>query len=235
MRSSTARVLLLLAVACPPAAAHRDDYLDETFVYRTVARRVTIFENWFDLRHPRGEDRFFRHSIGVEHGVSDHFMLNGLVAFDNGVDGYSFRRWRFEGRYRFGEEKPHGISPAVSLEYEDDRLEQRRTLSPRLVLNRDFKEFNITLNGLREIELTGNEGSAWGYAAGLRYGERKRLRYGAELKQTFGRQTRGLLIPQMWFRLLERLELKVGYGQRITHAGDSFFRAVLELELGKKD
>lgn len=162
-------------------------------------------------------------------------MLNGLVAFDNGRRDYTFRRLRVESRYRFGEEKEHGISWAASVEYEDDRLEQRRTVTPRLVANRDFEQFNITANVLREIEVSGREGSAWGYSTGFRYGEERRLRYGLELKHTFGETTKGIVIPQVWLKLNGRLDLKVGYAQRITHSGGSFFRAVLEWSFGEKD
>src|SRR5439155_439198 len=113
------------------------------------------------------------------------FMLDGLASLDNARGGYDLARWRLEARYRFGEEKPHGISPAVSLEYEDDRVENSRNLTPRLVLNRDFEQFNVTLNLFRSFELSGAEGSGFGYQIGLRYGEEEsRFRFGVEVKQT---------------------------------------------------
>lgn len=229
-------VLAMLVFAYPPLAfAHRGDYLNDTFVYRTVGRGVGELEYWFDLVQPADQSNFFRHSFAVEYGVTDRFMIDGLGALDNHASGYGFGRTRIEGRYRFGEEKPHGISPAVSLEYEDDRSENRRTVTPRLVLNRDFKEFNATLNLIREIELSGTQGGGFGYAAGFRYGdEERRFRIGTEIQHRFLRETTGLVIPQAWIKVTEHVTLKVGYGQRITHAGQSFFRAVLEIEFGGK-
>lgn len=245
-RTTVVRLLAIVLLTSGVASAHRDDYINETFVYRTVGRHTAEVEYWLDridnlqelddgIAIPRHRD-FLRHSFALEYGITDHFMIDGLAATDNQMGSYGFGRLRLESRYRFGEERTHGISPAVSLEYEDDRRENRRTLTPRLVLNRDFKEFNTTLNVLREIELQGPQGNGWGYTAGVRYGEEKhRLRFGAEVQHTFKRHVEGAVIPQMWIKLTDKATVKVGYGQRITYAGQSFFRAVLEWEFGGKE
>jgi hypothetical protein len=47
-------VLLLLAHAPVPAEAHRDDYIDETFVYTTPARGEFECELWGEVRGGRG-------------------------------------------------------------------------------------------------------------------------------------------------------------------------------------
>jgi hypothetical protein len=170
--------------------------------------------------HPRGE----LHDAADGHGP------------DLRHDFGAVRAWRLETRYRFGEENPHGISPAVSLEYEDDSVEGDRRMTPRLVLNRDFESFNITLNLFREFRLAGPESSAWGYALGLRYGdEAERFRYGVELHQTFGREIRGVVIPQLFIKLFEGADMKVGYAQGLTRESESFVRVLFEFELGGKD
>lgn len=217
--------------------AHRDDYLDETFVYRTVERGVTEVEPAFDSRsRPDGRD-FRRYRLGVEHGFTDRFMLDGFASVDDARrSGSELGLWRLETRYRFGEENPHGVSPAVSLEYEDDRLERDRRLTPRLILNRDFEQFNATLNLFREIEVSGAAGSAWGYSLGSRYGdEEARVRYGVELKQTFGREARGIVIPQLFIKLAEGVDAKIGYARALTRRSESFVRLLFEFELGGKD
>lgn len=224
--------LALVAASSPDAAAHKADYLDETFVYRTVDRQVTELEYWLDLHRNEG-DGFARHTLSFEFGISDHLMIDGVASFGAALGDHRLGRWRLEGRYRFGEEKPHGISPAVSFEYEDDRAEGRKTLVPRVVLNRDFEAFNITLNLLREIEVRGDDGGAWAYAVGFRYGdEEHRLRYGIELKQSFAQESRGAVIPQVWVNLGWEVTLKVGYAQRLSSHSDSFLRVVIEKELG---
>ena len=54
---------------------HRDDYLDETFVYRTVPKRAFVLENWLDAQILQGQGAFFRHSIGTEYGLTNRLML----------------------------------------------------------------------------------------------------------------------------------------------------------------
>jgi hypothetical protein len=151
---------LFLFSFCATASAYRDDYLNETIVYRTVDRGTTEFENWFDLDQPHSESKFFQYDLTLEHGVTDHFMLGALIALDTARDGFNYGRSHFEARYRFGEANPDGISVATSLELEDDQLERSDDLIARVVLNRDFKDFNVTLNLLPQVELRGHQAHA---------------------------------------------------------------------------
>lgn len=214
------------------ASAYRDDYLNETIVYRTVDRGTTEFENWFDLEQPRSESKLFRYDLTLEHGVTDHFMLSALIALDTAHDGFNYERSRIEARYRFGEENPDGISVAASLELEDDQLERSDDLIARVVLNRDFKDFNVTLNLLPQVEVRGHQGHAFGYAIGLRYGQKEPVRYGIEIQENVGERCIGEVIPQLWVRLPYGLDLKIGYAQRFTSGADNFFRVVVETEFG---
>ena len=216
------------------ASAYRDDYLNETLVYRTVDRGTTEFENWFDLEQPPSESTFFRYALTLEQGVTDHFMLSALIALDTARDGFNYGRSRIEARYRFGEENPDGISVATSLELEDDQLERSDDLVARFVLTRDFKNFNVTLNLLPQFELRGHEGHAFGYAIGLRYGQEQPVRYGVEIQETVGERCLGQVIPQLWIRLPYGLDLKIGYAQRFTSGADNFFRVVVETEFGER-
>jgi hypothetical protein len=216
------------------ASAYRDDYLNETIVYRTVDRGTTEFENWFDLEQPHSESKFFRYDLALEHGVTEHFMLGALIAFDTARDGFNYGRSRLEARYRFGEENLHGISVATSLEFEDDQLERSDDLIARVVLNRDFKDFNVALNLLPQVELRGHQGHAFGYAIGLRYGQKELVRYGLEIQENVSERCIGQVIPQLWIRLPYSLDLKIGYAQRFTTGADNFFRIIVETEFGER-
>jgi hypothetical protein len=217
----------------PTASAYRDDYLNETLVYRTVDRGTTEFENWFNLERPRSESSFFLYDVTLEHGVTDHFMLGALIGFDTMRGDFNYGRSRVEARYRFGEENPNGISVATSLDFEDDQLERSDDLVARIVLNRDLKDFNVTLNLFPQFELRGHEGHAFGYAIGLRYGQKQPVRYGLEIQETVGERCLGRVIPQLWIRLPHGLDLKIGYAQRFTRGADNFFRVVVETEFGE--
>jgi ABC-type phosphonate transport system ATPase subunit len=95
------------------------------------------------------------------------------IRFEGGMRGRCLsrrRRLAKKRRFRFAEENPNGISVATSLELEDDQTERSDDLVARVILNRDFKRFNVTLNLFPELELHGHEGHAFGYSIGLRYG-----------------------------------------------------------------
>lgn len=234
IREAVAIAGLLLFSFRPAALAHRDDYLNETLVYRTVDRGVTEFENWFDLDQPSSESAFFGHNLEIEHGVSDHFTLSALVAFDSARHGFNYGRSGLGARYRFGEENPNGISVAAAVEFENDQFEQSDHVASRVVLDRDFKDFNITLNLFPQFELRGHEGNAFGYAIGLRYGQEQPVRYGLEIQETVGEQCLGQVMPQLWIRLPYGLDLKIGYAQRLTSGADNFFRVIVETEFGER-
>lgn len=224
-------LLLLLIITRPGTAfGHADDYLDETFVFRTLDRGVMVPENWFDLRRsPRGQN-YFRDTLSIEYGVTDQFMFSATLALDRARAGFNYSRSRFEARYRFGEENPRGISVAVSSDIEDDQLDRSAHLRPRLVLNRDFEDFNITLNLFPQFTLRGHENISAGYGLGLRYGQKQVVRYGLELKQTFGGAAFGQIIPQISIRLPREFDSKIGYAQGLTDHSDSFFRVIIERE-----
>lgn len=222
--------LLLILTWVGTAAAHFDDYLDETFVFRTLNRGVFIPENWFDLRRPaRGQD-YFRDTLSVEYGATDYLMFSGTLSLDTARAGFDYSRARLEGRYRFGEEKPDGVSVAISSDIEDDQLDQSTHLRPRLVLNRDFQDFNITLNLFPQFTLRGHESASAGYGFGVRYGQKQVVRYGLELKQIFGGGGFGQIIPQISIRLPHEFDSKIGYAQGLTNKSDSFFRVIIERE-----
>jgi hypothetical protein len=225
--------VFFVAMSAANAFAYRDDYIDETFVYRTVEPGVTEVENWFDFREPHHDSDFFRCDLALERGVTDRFMFSSVVALDTARDGFNYSGSRFEARYRFGEEDPNGISVATSLEFEDDQLDQTDHLTPRLILNRDLKDLNITLNLSPQFELRGRESVAGGYAFGMRYGQKQVVRYGVEIKQAFGGEVLGQVIPQLWIRLPYELDLKIGYAFGFTHDSDNFFRIVIETEFGR--
>jgi hypothetical protein len=216
------------------ASAYRDDYLNETLVYRTVGRGTTEFENWFDLEQPRSESSFFLYDLTLERGLTDRFMLGALIAFDTARAGFNYGRSRLEARYRFGEENPNGISVATSFEFEDDQLERSDNVLARVVLNRDFKDLNVTVNLLPQFELRGHEGHAFGYSIGFRYGQEQKVRCGVEIQETVGERCLGQVIPQLWIKLPYGLDLKIGYAQRFTSGADNFFRIVVETEFGER-
>ena len=66
-------IALLLWLAPVALFAHKDDYLGDTFVFVTLARRELELEYWIDRREgPVGA----RHTLGAEYGLTDHLMAD---------------------------------------------------------------------------------------------------------------------------------------------------------------
>lgn len=237
MRSSAILLALLgLALLALPAHAHKDDYINETFVYRTLERGEVEAEFWTDLfsgSAPEGAGRL-SYTPAVEWGVTDHLMVDSAVSFRPGIAGDNLERMRAELRYRFSEEHRHWVDTAVSFEYEWEREEGeiQRVLTPRLVLNHDFgRELNMTLNLDAGVRVTGAPTFAPAYRLGLRYPEAGRFRYGVELQETFAGPPGALAVPQVWWTPRRDITLRVGYAERLTHAGpESYLRVGVEVE-----
>jgi hypothetical protein len=230
------RLLPALAFAAlwlAPAAAlaHKDDYLADTFVFVTLARRELELEYWIDARFdPRGG----LHTFGAEYGLTDHLM--GDVSgrwFQRSGGPFVFEQGFFEIRYRFGEEGDHFIDPAASIEYEVRRSEDGRThrlLEPRAVLSRDFGEWNVTLNLFYARVLDRPGESAFEAAAGVRSSPFGRWSAGVELRRELALDNETRVIPQVWYRFTPEAYLKAGVGKNLAGEKDTFARVAVEIE-----
>lgn len=201
------------------ALAHKEDYLDETFVYETIGKHVLGLEyrSTFIQESKRNEgEAFWTQSPFLEYGLTDKTMveLRG---------GWGTRRnlGQFEGafvqvRHRFGEEGTYWVDPALGLEYEVEREEEHvnHFLVPTLVLSKDFGQWNVTANGFirRGLE-AGSPPWDFQYALGIRYG-RQGLRYGVEFKDLG--PDRRYFLPQLTFPLAHDWTAKVGVGSRLS-------------------
>ncbi|RMH42827.1 MAG: hypothetical protein D6689_07130, partial [Deltaproteobacteria bacterium] len=58
------------------AAAHPDDYIDETFVYQTVEPGELELELWSDVRGGNGRDTSALYTGAVEVGVTERWMVD---------------------------------------------------------------------------------------------------------------------------------------------------------------
>lgn len=230
----SATSVLLLA---PPALAHRDDYIDETFVYQTLGRGEREFEGWGEIH--AGHDRLPSgwYTGAFEYGITSRWTVDGAGQWLQDSGGLGFGRMRFETRYRFSEEGREAVDVAASLEYEleTDRAtgekQDEHVLTPRLVLSRDLlSDLNTTLNLDLPVMVSPEGGAEFRYAIGARYPAQGFLRAGAEFKQAPGKGS-AVLFPQIWFALPSETTLKLGTGIGLASRDDPFIgRAVLEVE-----
>lgn len=219
--------------------AHRDDYIDETFVYQTLRGGEFELEAWGEFRSPRGAARANQgwYTLAFESGFTNRWTFDGAaqgIAAEN--RGLRFGRLRTETRYRFGEEGSAPIDVAVSAEYELEApaatgsSETEHTLTPRLVLSKDLlRDVNTTANLDLPISLSGGD-VALAYALAARFPAETAIRVGAEFKEVPS-ENRAILFPQVWLALRHDLTVKVGAGIGLTTETDPFLgRLAFEAE-----
>ena len=236
MKGAFAAVVALLLF--PSVAwAHRDDYLDETFVYVTLGRHEFELEGWAEARRGTDHRTAGWYTGAFEYGITAHWMADGAAqALDQG-EGLQFGRLRLETRARFAEEGEWPVDVAASAEYEHEtqdatRVEEEDVLTPRLVLSRDVsRDLNTTLNFDFPVSLSGEREVTFAYALGVRYPAETAVRVGTELKGDPSEHT-ATVFPQIWFALPKELTLKFGTGIGLTSRTDPWVvRAVAEIEL----
>lgn len=214
------------------ASAHRDDYLNETVVYLTLAKKELEAEYWFDRgwRPGPGND-FIRHNAAVEWGITDHWMVDGRVTAIS-VDKTRFDSARFETRYRFSDEGVLPVDFAVSFEVNSERDPDGSTnvgMEPRIILSKDLGEkLNFTANLSEEIPVDSGT-PAFLAAFGARYNWTNLIRVGSEFQYNVDEHM-GSVIPQIWLAFTRDVTVKVGYSAGIDQEPEDFARVALEVE-----
>jgi len=227
-------LLISVVLYTGEASAHRDDYLNETLVYRTLERSELEAEYWFDYgRQSGGHGNFSRHSTAFEWGITDSWMVEGraTVVSEEG-QGTNFDSGRLESRYRFLNEGVLPVDIAASFEVNSERGSDGSTtvgIEPRLILSRDFgKKLNFTVNLSEEIPLD-SESPEFLVAFGSRFNWTKLVRAGSEFQYNFDEHS-GSVIPQLWLSFPRDVTVKIGYSIGVDQEPDDFVRAAIEVE-----
>ena len=212
--------------------AHKDDYLGDTFVYVTLARRELELEYWIDARlDPSGG----LHTIGAEYGLTDRLMADlSLRWFQRAGGPLAFEQGFLELRYRFSEENRHFVDTAASVEYQIKRSAEdgrtHRLVEPRLVLSRDVGGWNLTANLFYSFVLDEPKKSAFEAAVGIRTPNFGRWSTGVELRRELALENETLVIPQTWYRIGREAYIKAGVGKNFAGEKQVFARVAFEIE-----
>lgn len=232
MRYAVPAIFLLLSLFLPKMAlAHREDYLDETLVFETLDEGEFEPEYWFDFGSRSGNN-FVRHNFAMEYGITHFWMIDGRVTFENASGSSTvFDSGRLETRYRFYEEGTLPIDIALSAEFDFQRERDGSydySIEPRLILSKDFKKLNLTLNFSDKIPINSGR-SGFEIASGLRYNFSEFIHVGCEFKQDI-KEHEGALIPQIWFIFSHGITFKTGYSIGLSKNEEKYVRFVLEVE-----
>lgn len=244
------KILLFVAAVAPllllpaPVSAHREDYLNKTFVYETVEPKALELEYWTQYGSAATSPvRLveWQQSGAVEYGITGHWMVEGNVTFRR-LPGGEFRYLdtRVESRFRLFEEGDKFLDPAFSVEYthsnEDGRTEH--IIEPTFVVSKDFSRLNITFDFSLAKAVNTDEKVEAGYAVASRYDFRRLFRVGLEAQGEFTHNAPHYIIPQIHLLLPHDITPKLGVGIRHSGEGEKLFlKFILEvgLELGEKE
>ena len=224
--------LLGLLLPAAPLFAHKDDYIGDTFVFVTLARRELELEYWLDTRFdPRGG----LHTLGAEYGLTDHLMVDASGRwFQRSGGPFAFEQGFLEMRYRFGEEGERPVDFAASAEFQVKRSAEEQTthrlIEPRLILSKDLGGWNFTANLFYSFVLDDRKRSAFEAALGARTPNFGRWNAGVELRRELALENESTVIPQVWYRLSPEAYVKLGAGKNFAGQKESFARVAIEIE-----
>ncbi len=230
-----AAVCFFISLLPVVSLAHKDDYLNETFVYRTLDRRELEVEYWIDYHDVSlPEAGHYQHTLSAEYGFTSVWMADFALNYGDVRLSNSFElaRWRLETRRRFGEEGSRIPDIALSMELEGERgaTEWEYQITPRVVLSHDFSEkLNSTLNLFVGIGVGHDAIVVPGYNLGIRYPADGALRVGAEIVQAYDHKVSSLLIPQIRILPWQEGVLKIGYAESYGSPERYFLRAAFEV------
>ena len=204
------------------AFAHREDYLNKTFVYQTLDHKELELEYWVhygSTSTSRTVLNAWQHTASFEYGILEHWMIEAFSTFQH-LPGRNldYLATHVETRVRLFDEGKKFLDPAFSLEYTHSNAEgvSVHSLEPTLVLSKDLQRLNFTLDLSLEHQLNAGHETEFGYAIATRYDTKHLFRIGAEAQGTFGHTTPHYLVPQIHLVLPSEVTAKVGVGFRFS-------------------
>ncbi len=238
MKNTLTPALLCWLILPATATAHKEDYLDDTFVYQTMEEGVLELEyrtRYFDRSDDRETDNYWNNSLFVEYGLTDQTMAEVRSAWGTPESDSQFAGGFAQLRHRFGEEGEYFIDPAFAVTYESERKNGKLNdaLTGILVLSKDINDFNITMNYAKAYALDSSDNPDDKKSFGIRY-PRHGIRWSLEYKDR-GNSERYVL-PAVQLPIAHGVSLKLGAGKGVNNQSPRYLvAALLEFEFGEED
>jgi len=182
---SIVAVLMILLAGTKPVFAHQRNYV-WTEEYKTLPRNSFEIEGSTTLQVPRGNrsaENSWQYRGEVEYGITDHWNIahyeswqteNQAGVDENGApnkDVTKYQGFKFETKYRIGEQGKYWLDPLIYLEWSTDPLERENpnAIEAKIVLSKTIKKFNITYNQIMESRLGSGGRTEQEYSAAASY------------------------------------------------------------------
>ncbi len=173
------------------ASAHTRKYIF-TEEYRTIPKGGFEIESFVKSKvpnHRRPNVNTFEFQEELEYGLTDHLTLAHYEVWErvnrrNQDDDTAYKSFKFEGKHRLGEKGKYWLDPLLYLEWitEPRRTKNKNKLESKLVLSKDFGNFNLTYNQIMENRLGTGGRSEHKYTFGANYEFPWGIHAGVELK-----------------------------------------------------
>ena len=146
--------------------------------YMTPAKGEVELEWWGEF-HKGKEANLVSPQVELEYGITDRWVAGLYGVFEKeGADSWG-TEIKLEQRYRLFDPGVLPVDTALYLEYAHNFKEDADEFEGKIILSKDIKDFNATLNLIAEKKLGGPD-IEYGYAAGISYPLTNRIRPGVE-------------------------------------------------------
>lgn len=169
------KTLLILMCSLFALQAHADGrrYV-WTYEYQTLPRGEVELESYTEFSHletDSGRQASTTLQYEYEIGMNNRFDVGIYQKFKQDFDApLAYDGFKIRMRYRLGEKHKWFMDPLIYVEYKDNAVFDQSVLETKLILSRDFKRINVSLNPVVEFEFEEDETEVkFEYAAGLSY------------------------------------------------------------------
>lgn len=191
-----------------------------TYGYMTPAKGEVELEWWGDFHKGRYEN-FVSPLAELEYGITDKWVAGLYGVFEK----EGAERWasevKLEQRYRLFDPGVLPVDTALYLEYAHNFKEKADELEGKIILSKDIKDFNATLNLIAEQNFRTSE-TEYGYAGGVSYPISDKIRPGIEAFGSWeGDESQHYVGPSVQVTL-GKVWLNAGAGFGLTRDSDHF-------------
>lgn len=159
-----------------------------TYEYQTMEAGEVELEHYLTFSTPTSDSfegtTSIEHNVEIEVGMTDRFDFALYQVFNQAPESQlSYRGYKLRSRYRIGEKNKYFMDPLLYFEYKGNPDFSEHGLEGKLILAKDFNNFNIAINPVYEMEYEQDEWeSELKYNAGISYKFGGLLNIGLEVR-----------------------------------------------------
>lgn len=178
------------------ASAHAKKYVFNR-EYKTLPQGMFELESWTKSKvsdWDKSNKNSFDYEQELEYGVTDNWTIAHYQTWQTSNqpgpdDSTYYKGFKFETKYRFGHKGKYWVDPLVYLEWVTNvrNRDNPNKIEAKIVLSKDFGDWNLNYNQVMESELGGGGRTEHGYTGGISYKLPHEFQIGMEAKGDYWR------------------------------------------------